>query len=361
MHFIKRYFQLFNKIFRRGVLRPTITTNIKTKNLKMKNSILAVDLGFGSTKVGFMMESGAMHYTKYTSAIAKVDSKSYINDENAFTFENEHYYLFDNALRLPNGSTMDLMSYEGLRTASPIMLRKIMMDLNINSVDSLVLGLSISMINFSADYKQYISKTLNINPATITLVPQGIGAKVAYDNYGIDPNGSSNLPKSSNYLGIDIGFNTVDIFQVINGAVSSNGIAGLEHKGVSVAAGILMKKLEDEISLDIQECKAILTSGNQQLRGSVIDRKELVAEIVTEYIKSIITDVEAKYSASINKMDNIIFFGGGAALLTKYMEFIKPKLDEVYPEGFLQVVSSPEYYNVAGYYSIGLKSRNDAK
>jgi hypothetical protein len=75
----------------------------------------------------------------------------------------------------------------------------------------------------------------------------------------------SNTIRSSNYLGIDIGFNTVDIFQVINGSLSANTVVGLEKFGICAIANKVIAELKetDNQTIDIQEAKEIITTGSK--------------------------------------------------------------------------------------------------
>jgi hypothetical protein len=49
-------------------------------------------------------------------------------------------------------------------------------------------------------------------------------------------------------------------------------------------------------------------------------------------------------------MDNIIFVGGGAALLNKYKNDIKEELEKYYKGDFIMIPEMPEFYNVLGYH-----------
>lgn len=326
----------------------------------MKNDIIAIDLGFGSTKVCYRQETGKIFYEKFTTAIAKVDSSEHITDSNLFEFNGNKYYMFDKALRLNSDSLMDLMSYEGLREASPIIIRYLLKKYEIDP-SMIVLGLSLSMINYSKDYKEYISKELNIDKDRIKLVPQGVGAKVTYEKHSLDPiNPTSENLVSKNYLGVDIGFNTVDVFKVIDGSVSSQTTEGLEGEGISKASYSLMDTLAKEgINISLQDSKAIITTGKQFYRAQDLDRSEMIQEILLDYIIHLVELVEEKYAESINKMDNILLVGGGAAIIKKYYAGIEEKLLEYYERGFLIIPEIPEYYNVLGYYFIGEKTLNN--
>lgn len=320
----------------------------------MEKTILAVDIGFGSTKVSFKKENGQLHYEKFTTAVARVDQSEHIKDENVFEFDGKGYYLFDTALKMRSSSIEDHMSYEGLRTISPIILRYLMNHYGFTP-DKLVLGISLAMIDQSLDYKQYVSKSLNFDPKRIKLVPQGVGAKIAYGQYSLDPSKNMVDNRSVNYVGVDVGFNTVDIFKVIENSVSSQATEGLSLEGVSKAAKSLQERCENKVQLTLQEAKSVLTTGFISKRGTPISLEKEVQDTIVEYTINLIKMIEDKYSEDIDKMDNILFVGGGAAIIKRYYSHVQEKVEEVYKKDFLMIPELAEYYNVLGYYLIGHK------
>ena len=71
------------------------------------------------------------------------------------------------------------------------------------------------------------------NFENVYILPQGAGSKITIDNYGVDfPNKQQEFTGLSNYVGVDIGFNTIDIFLVTNGKTSPYLFKGIENEGV---------------------------------------------------------------------------------------------------------------------------------
>lgn len=190
--------------------------------------VLAIDVGYGYCKICYENSQGIRRYEKFISAVGKVGSSSVVQDSNAFEFNGQSYYLFDNALKLPNSQLLDLTTYEGLKEISPIIISYILKKFNLD-VDRIVLGLSVAMIEFSGDYLDYISANLAISKEKFLLVPQGIGSKLAYDRFNLNPEDSTQYSnvRAKNYLGVDIGNNTIDIFQCIGGVVSGQTVRGI--------------------------------------------------------------------------------------------------------------------------------------
>ena len=52
-------------------------------------------------------------------------------------------------------------------------------------------------------------------------------------------------------------------------------------------------------------------------------------------------------------MDNILFVGGGGALLFKYMESVRSVVEKYYKGDFIVIPELAEFYNVLGYQLLG--------
>lgn len=315
----------------------------------MKEVSLALDSGFGDCKICMDFK-----FSKEISAIAKIESHSELADENFVECDGSKYYVFSEAAKLPKSKQVAITNYEELRFATPIFVKAIERKYDVK-VTKLCLGLSIAMIDKSADFKSYVSSKIGLSEDSIKLLPQGIGSKVAYNEYNLDIDDPSkkNDHRSLNYVCMDMGFNTLDIFQVINGKLSTNAIKGFEGKGVIIAA----RKLHDiivekaDIECDLPTIKEVLAKGGLNHRGKYYDFSEDIRSIMIEYILSTFKLFESEFSDSIDKMDNVLLVGGGAALLSKLSsDEVDKYLNSNYAPGFLMIPKNPEYYNVLGYY-----------
>lgn len=320
----------------------------------MKEVTLAIDCGFGDVKICINGK-----FFKEISAIALCPNDQNVQDENFLEYQGKKYYVFNSATKLPSNSQIKVSNFEELKFATPLFIKAIERKYDIKVV-KLCLGLSLAMMDYSMDYKQHVADSTGIPFENIYLLPQGLGSKVAYQRYNLDINDTSRIndTRSQNYLGVDIGFNTLDIFQVIDGKISTNVIKGYEKMGIiKIAEKIAAKVKEDHNRLiDIPICKEIISTGIMQWRGNSYDYKDYLRQCVEEYMLDLFQFIENEYSNSIDKMDNILIVGGGAALFKKVNSAPKVQeyLDSKYGYGFLLVPESPEYYNVLGYYAYAL-------
>jgi len=210
----------------------------------------------------------------------------------------------------------------------------------------LVLGLSLGMMEFSADYKSYISETLMIPAENILLVPQGIGSKIYYDQVGLGD--LNDIHRSNNYIGIDIGYNTIDIFRVIDGSTSASTAEGILNSGITRVAEILNTEMNLNLRSDI--IKNVIQSGKLIIRGESVDYTKEVRDAVRIYVDETVKMIEEKYSASIDLVKNILFVGGGAALIKLHYSDGVPGYS---PNFILIPKEDSEYYNVLGYLELG--------
>lgn len=315
---------------------------------------IAIDLGFGSIKVCYENSAGVRRYEKYISAVGKVGSSGIIQDTNAFVFNNQTYYLFDTALKLPNDQLMDLQSYNDLKEASPIIISYLLKKYKVD-YDKIILGLSVAMIEQSGDYLNYLVTNLSMPEDRFLLIPQGVGSKIAYDKFNIDlddPTQYTNT-KAKNFLGVDIGFNTIDVYQCVGGVCSGQTIRGFKGEGVCKVAFNLIDTIRSErgINITIQHAKEILETGVLVHRGQNFDYKDKIDQFIRQYLVEVIELLENNFKLVIDNMDNLLFVGGGAALLSKYRSSINEVIQKYYKGDFIIIPKNPEYYNVVGYYT----------
>lgn len=320
--------------------------------------VLAIDVGYGSVKCCYTNSQGIRRYEKYISAVGKVGASSVVNDTNAFSFNGQMYYLFDTALKLPNDQLLDLQTYDDLKEASPIIISYLLKKYKVD-YDKIVLGLSMAMVENSKDYLNYLTTHLALPEEKFLLIPQGIGSKIAYDKYNRNPEDPTqfNDVRIKNFLGVDIGFNTVDVYQTIGGVTSGQTCKGMKGEGVCVVAfGLIDRiRMDTGIEISLQHAKEILESGVLVHRGSTYDYSSVILDLIKKYLVNLVQLLEDNFSKVIDNMDSILFVGGGAALLKKYKSSIDSEIEKYYKGDFIVIPEIPEYFNVLGYFEAALK------
>lgn len=314
--------------------------------------IHAMDLGFGDAKIIAGNEVKIDRVFKFPSVVGVVEKNDMVNDDRLIPYDNKHFYVGEDALHLPSENIVDITDYSKLEYFSPILIYKAFAMLE-DTPDILVLGLSIAQIGNSGYYKDKIQAYLDsINvKCKIFILPQGAIAKLAIDKYGVNfPEENTYFNKNASYIGADIGFNTLDVFHVINGQTSSNLVIGLEDKGAIVMARQLVELIKESygIELSISEVKDVLITGKFKRRNKIYACDSLLDKVKSDYQEMLIDIVEDRFGKVLDKVDNLIMLGGGSTFFNSDNSgfMVKPK-------------NKPEYYNAIGYYEYGLKQCNN--
>jgi hypothetical protein len=155
-----------------------------------------------------------------------------------------------------------------------------------------------------------------------------------------------------NYIGVDIGFNTVDVFNVVNNQCNISSTYGFRDSGIVFICNQVADELrKDGINMGTQDLKEYIETGSFQYRGRLIDVKSIVDKLIIPYTIQLIQAIEERSKSAIDKSDRIIFTGGGANLIRRVMnnpEF-QSELNKYYGSDFIAIPKRPELYNVLGY------------
>jgi len=122
------------------------------------------------------------------------------------------------------------------------------------------------------DYKSYILEKLNLPSEKIDIHVQGLSGHATYSQYGLDinPDGKISMEaKSANYFGLDVGFNTIDTYLVLNNSLLDYGIKGFANKGVVLVANKIKTHIFEHLGISINdvEAKEVVTMGGYKKRG----------------------------------------------------------------------------------------------
>lgn len=316
--------------------------------------ILGIDIGFGNVKVIFGDESRQVKKQfKIPSVIGITKKNEFIKDSKIFEYKQNAYYVGEDAQALPSESLIDITDYKNLEYYAPLFVAYAIQEIG-EVPDIIVSGLSKAQIQNSGYFKDAISnfevsgKTYHFDK--VFIIPQGAGSKIVFSEYGLDyPNTQTDFTGKSNYIGIDIGFNTLDLYRVVNGKTSASVFDGIEHQGIMKIASRIAFLIKNKHNRDItlHEAKEILDSrGMYKLRGNSFDYSEEIKEIKRNYIKELLDLVEEKYGKVLDKCDCIFLSGGGSA-------FFKSGTYE--GNNILAPKSNFEYYNALGQYLFGIE------
>lgn len=311
--------------------------------------ILGIDIGFGDVKVVLGTSEGKVtKQFKFTSTIGITKRNEYVNDSRIYDFKDHSYYVGEQALHLPSENLIDITDYKNLEYYAPLFLYHVIKQLNVRP-DVIVSGLSKAQIENSGYFKEGLQNfTVNGEQFVfdnVFVLPQGAGSKLTIDRYGDSfPTPQEEFLGSTSFVGVDIGFNTLDMFLVTDGKTSPNLFEGIEREGVMKIATQVAKKVKElhGRQITLHEAKEVITSGIYKLRGQKHPFKDYVDEVKKSYLKELLGLIESKYGKIIDKCDFISLSGGGSTIFN-------PSED-----GFIRVPKSHhEYYNSIGFFLWG--------
>lgn len=171
-------------------------------------NILGLDCGFGDVKCCYGTESSIDKMFKFSSVVGIVKRNELVNDNRLYELNGNSFYVGELALNLESNKIVDTSNYVNLETYSPLFIDKVIRDLN-KVPDIVVCGLSIAHVQNSGHYKKSIQDYLHSHyndTIKVSILPQGIGGKLAIDKYGMNfPGLNTDFTEGASYLGIDIG------------------------------------------------------------------------------------------------------------------------------------------------------------
>lgn len=333
-------------------------------------NILAIDLGFGSIKTShFDPESKEMVLDKVISAIAKLPSApDECDDESTFQLGENYYVLGPQALKLPKEYLMPLHDYETLKAVYPQWVSFLIHKYKKQGVtfDKIAIGLSLAYKDKAEDLLKYLSETLMVDESFFICLPQGVAAKVALQEYGLslDPANRTAF-KFDNYLLCDLGSSTIDAALILGSLSSTESSIGLEDLGVCRILYNIIDFIYKStgVSIDRQQAKTIVETGQYKRRGRVFDLSQQVHEYVLKYFTEVIElfDINPKLSSLIDNVQRIILIGGGAEIWRQYKDEIDKILEKKgYPLNFWVLPEkNGEYFNAISYLLIANKLFNN--
>lgn len=97
----------------------------------------------------------------------------------------------------------------------------------------------------------------------------------------------------------------------------------------------------------------MLNTGLLKRRRRIIDLKNKVNQFILNYLESTLQLVEQEYGVQLDKVDQILIFGGGGEIIKlacETSEEFKAQLEELYGDGYLLIPrNGSSFYNCIGY------------
>lgn len=307
--------------------------------------ILALDIGSGGSKV-VLYNNGQFDFFKEISAVAKLPADSPVKPdqtEDLVTLDGQKYLVGKSAVMVQKDHHFNTVSYDDIKKISPIIAKKYVD--KYPDFDFVIFDISIAYIKNDSDLSTAITTALGIDPKKVAILPQGVGCKLAWDRFGPSPYNQGEDNPIRSYFGVDLGYNTIDFWQVVRSSLTSDGIDAEEKKGVHLIIQDLQafcKTKAVEVS-DMRLNEAIIAK-NLVFRGVPVEGfSQKVDEACKKYIEQTLRHIDTKHKKIIDACDGVIFFGGGAELLKEYIQ-----TSAIFPKEFVKVPEKAEFYNALG-------------
>jgi plasmid segregation protein ParM len=279
---------------------------------------VAIDIGYGDTKVVYKNSNGEIKYFKFPSAVERVTREGLNftkSDSNILSFKGLKYRVGKDVILNP----YDTRDIDFLTDYSPLLVYKALdiISKTENTKDiyenELAIGLSILNWNKNKEYIDALSDFI-INDKKIineiSLFAQGQGVYI--DN-------SDKITNNDFVIIIDIGFNTLDVIVFKKGIPIKEFSYGIEF-GTYRIIQELQDKVEKEFGFPIQEMEAkniLLKDGIVEFYGNKKNFKNSIKESKKIYSKELIQTFKNKSKDILRNANTIIMSGGGAYYLNK--------------------------------------------
>lgn len=320
---------------------------------------LGLDIGYGYTKYCILDDKGKIHYDKIVSGVCKVPDSSYseLTDKDSYYIFKDKKYLIGDLSSMLMEAPIDVMTYEGYKEVSAV-ITSYMLHIHRNyNIEEIRLGLTPAMWDKKDEYLDCICSELGLSKEKVAIKIQGLSGHQCYKKYGVDPSSDENQSQyiSDNYVGLDIGHNTLDFYIVLDGKVLDYGIKGFLKRGACIITDNIKKHVQSDYGYELNdvEAKAVLNTGLLKRRRRIIDLKNKVNQFILNYLESTLQLVEQEYGVQLDKVDQILIFGGGGEIIKlacETSEEFKAQLEELYGDGYLLIPrNGSSFYNCIGY------------
>lgn len=276
----------------------------------MQQQLIAIDIGYGDTKVCTMNTDGTLDTFKFPSAVARMkESQVNFGDSNvkdSYLFNGKRFLVGDNA----KNDAMSTRGFSFLQTYGPLVSYHAILKAGLDITQPIYISLGLSIMNWQQrdeflDALKKFTVDNNVIEPDIYLLAQGQGILADYqgDTSGI-------------ICVVDIGYNTFD-FLVFEDGKPRPDLSYADPIGANKMITDLQAITKRRFNVHVTEqmAKEIFINGTVQAFGDTVDFKEEIAELKENYNEFIIDELKAKNSNILFSAKKIIFSGGGAYFL----------------------------------------------
>lgn len=305
----------------------------------MTNPVLYMDTGYSSLKA---MYNGQFFKIPTAVSFSNATIENFSNGNDIYSFEGHDYVVGVS----DSMNTFVTTDFKMKLQLEPLIIKKFRDTLKIT--DGVVCDITLSLALNDWKHKDELverCKEFVINNSVIRnnikVIPQGLGA---YTDYVVNSN--NNVDPSKCVL-IDIGFNTINFMQFIDGSPNRSSCKGYPGHGVTSIITPFTNYMESKFGMQFnnQECVDIFTKGTFTYAGMVDDEvSKAIIGFKNQFIQSLFNSLLIADKKVINTSEVVIIAGGGSYIL-----------DEITLPPNFKIVNKPfEYSNVRGMSLISL-------
>lgn len=271
---------------------------------------IAIDIGYGDTKVCVENKDGSLNVFKFPSAVAKVkEAQSAFGDDampDSYLFNGKRYFVGEKA----QYNAVSTRGYGFLSNFGPLIAYHAIVKagLDVKKPIHLVTGLSImnwgEAVSFHAIMSKFSVNNDSLEPV-VNLMAQGQGVLNDYEG-----------EKGGMVCVVDIGYNTFD-FLVFEDGTPRKDLSYADPIGANKIITDLQAIVKREFNAPISELEAkdIFVRGNVVNFGNEVDFSDKINELKEDYNAFIMDELRTKSLEVLRKAKAVIFSGGGAYFL----------------------------------------------
>lgn len=293
---------------------------------------IAIDLGYGYTKVAHFLKGGKIKQFKFPSAVARArDTIATLGEDKTYLFDGKKYIVGDDAMH----EARVTRDFTFLQKYGPLLIYVALEKAGIDMNKKICLGTGLSVIDWhrKKEFTDSIN-TVNVNNQVIKFYKPKIYAQ----GQGIfadagSPNGLVAI--------CDIGYYSLDWLVFKDGTPipqDSDATRLGIHTIVTRIKSNLTKRFPG-VSISEHFAKEAFLNNECVVGGGKCDLKDDIAEECEDYASMIISELSTSYSKTYNFANAIIFSGGGAYHIPK----------DSRPKNAIASKEPYEYANVRGY------------
>lgn len=271
---------------------------------------IAIDIGYGDTKVCVQDNNGELKVFKFPSAVAKVkESQSNFGEDqipDSYIFNGKRYFVGEKA----QSNAMSTRGYGFLSNYGPLIAYHAIQKagLDVNAPIHLVTGLSIMNWSESDNFLE-VMQTINVDDIvikpTVDLMAQGQGVLNDYEG---DISGIVSV--------VDIGYNTFDFLVFENGEPRKD-LCYADPIGANKIITDLQAIVKRKFDAPLSElaAKDIFVRGTVMNFGNEVDFTDEINDLKEEYSAFIMDELRTKSLETLRQSKAVILSGGGAYFL----------------------------------------------